>query len=96
MKILALEVEAEHAQPEQFPPHLKAEARRVWQLYQTGTIREMYFRAEASAAVLILECRDRTEAEQTLASLPLVQAGLIRFEVIPLVPYPGFARLFEE
>ena len=26
--------------------------------------------------------------------LPLVAAGLIRFELIPLAPYPGFARLF--
>ena len=31
-----------------------------------------------------------------LDSLPLVQAGLIRFEVIPLVPYPGFERLLEK
>ena len=31
-----------------------------------------------------------------LETLPLVQAGLIRFEVIPLVPYPGFGRLFEK
>jgi hypothetical protein len=96
MKILALEVEAENTKPEQFTPHLKAEARRVWDLYQSGAIREIYFRADRPEAVLLLECRDRAEAEQTLDSMPLVQAGLIRFEVIPLVPYPGFARLFEE
>ena len=29
-----------------------------------------------------------------LALLPLVKAGLIAFEVIPLKPYPGLARLF--
>jgi hypothetical protein len=29
-----------------------------------------------------------------LGMLPLVQQGLITFEVIPLVPYPGFSRLF--
>jgi len=29
-----------------------------------------------------------------LGTLPLVQAGLIAFEVIPLKPYPGLARLF--
>ena len=32
--------------------------------------------------------------QQALDSLPLVQAGLIHFDVIPLVPYPGFMRLF--
>jgi hypothetical protein len=29
-----------------------------------------------------------------LGTLPLVKAGLISFELMPLVPYPGFARLF--
>lgn len=95
MKILAMEIETEGVRPEQFQPHLKAEARRVWELYQSGAIRELYFRADRSEAVLILECEDVAVAQETLSSLPLVQAGLIRFEVIPLVPYPGFARLFE-
>ena len=94
MKILALEVETEGTKPEQFAPHLQAEARRVWELYQSGILREPYFRGDRSEAVLILECADANEAQQVLESLPLVQAGLIRFDVIPLVPYPGFARLF--
>jgi hypothetical protein len=36
------------------------------------------------------------EAQRLLETLPLVQAGLITFEVIPLIPYPGFERLFGE
>ena len=95
MKILAMEVEEEGVTPEQFTPHLKAEARRVWELYQSGAVRELYFRADRSEVVLILECADTAEAQQTLATLPLVQAGLIHFNVFPLIPYPGFARLFE-
>jgi hypothetical protein len=43
---------------------------------------------------LILECRDADEAHQVLSRLPLVRAGLIAFDVIPLIPYPGFSRLF--
>jgi len=96
MKILVLEIEANGTRPEQFQPFLKAEANCVWELYQKGTIRELYFRADCSQAVLMLECADITEAQGTLASLPLVRAGLIRFEIIPLIPYPGFARLFGE
>ena len=94
MKILAMEIEAEGAKPEQFAPYLKSEARRVWELYQNSIIRELYFRADRSEAVLILECESINEAQETLASLPLVQAGLITFDMIPLIPYPGFARLF--
>ena len=96
MKILAMEIEVEGVNPEQFQPYLKAESERAWDLYQSGTIRELYFRADRSEAVLILECADINEAQQMLASLPLVKAGLITFEVIPLVSYPGFARLFGE
>lgn len=96
MKILAMEIETEGVTPEQFQPHLKTEARHVWELYQKGLIRELYFRADRSEAVLILECADVNEAQQILSSLPLVQAGLIAFEVLPLIPYPGFARLFGE
>ena len=96
MKIIAMEIEAEGVKPEQFAPHLKAEARCVWELYQKGTIRELYFRADRSEAVLILECKDVPEAKEILDSLPLVQAGLISFEIIPLIPYPGFARLFRD
>ena len=96
MKILALEMEVEGMNSEQFAPHLKAEARRVWELYQSGVLREIYFRADRSQAVLILECTDTNEAGHVLESLPLVRAGLIRFDVMPLLPYPGFARLFME
>jgi len=38
--------------------------------------------------------RDAAEARQVLDTLPLVQEKLITFEVIPLQPYPGLARLF--
>jgi hypothetical protein len=34
------------------------------------------------------------DAKKALDTLPLVKAGLISFELMPLVPYPGFARLF--
>jgi muconolactone delta-isomerase len=96
MKILALEKEIPYTTSEQFAPHLKAEAAHIWELYKNGQLREIYFRGDRSEAVLILECTDVEEAHQVLDTLPLVKAGLIRFEVIPLVPYPGFERLFGE
>jgi len=58
-------------------------------------IRELYFQVDEPAAVLVLECSDPAEAETALASLPMVAAGLIRFEMLPLRAYPGFARLFD-
>jgi hypothetical protein len=94
MKILAMEEELPGAPAQAYRPHLRDEAARVWQLYQAGVFRELYFREDRSAAVLVLECAGIEEANRFLDTLPLVQAGLIRFDVIPLKAYPGFSRLF--
>lgn len=95
MKILALEQPVAGATSQEAASHLRSEAERVWELYQAGVIREIYFLQDRSEAVIMLECKDLSEAKELLASLPLVSMGLIRFELVPLVPYPGFARLFE-
>jgi hypothetical protein len=94
MKILAIEKQVSGVTAEQCKPHLKAEAARVWQLYQAGVFRELHFRADRSEAVLVLECADIDEARHALDTLPLVKERLIAFDLIPLRPYPGFARLF--
>ena len=96
MRIIALEHELPTAASEAFASLARTEAARAWELYQAGVIRELYFRADRHEAVLILECADVAAAETALAGLPFVDAGLITFELIPLVPYPGFARLFSE
>ena len=95
MKILALEREHADATAHDFQRLAKSEAARAWELYQEGVIRELYFRQDRPEAVLLLECAGVEEAAATLATLPFVEAGLIAFELIPLAPYPGFARLFE-
>jgi len=95
MKILALEHELTGATAERFQQYSRAEAARVWELYQQGIIRELYFRDDRNEAALVLECEDVESARRALATLPLVEQGLITFELIPLKAYPGFARLFQ-
>ncbi len=87
MKFLAMEIETERTIEEQFALHHKAEARRVWELYQGGIIRELYFRGDRSEAVLMLECAGLEAAQQALRSLPLVKAGLMAFD-IPSISFP--------
>ena len=94
MKILAIEHELPNATAEQFQQYAIAEARKVWELYQAGIIREIYFRADRNDAVLVLECTTIDEAQETLSALPFVQNNLITFEIIPLKAYSGFERLF--
>ena len=96
VKILAIEHEVPGSTDDAFQPHLKAEARRVWELVQQGIVRETYFDRDAHVAVLVLECDDVDDASAALDTLPLVRAGLITFELRALIPYSGFARLFTE
>jgi muconolactone delta-isomerase len=96
MRILAIEATVKNVDSSQLTREIAvAEARRAWDLHQAGTIRELYFRADSAAAVVVLECMDAAEAETALASLSMAAAGPISFEVVPLRAYPGFARLFE-
>jgi hypothetical protein len=94
MKILAIEKEIPGIAPEDFNPHLRAEALKIWELNQAGILREIYFRQDRSDAVLVLECNSAAEAVEILNMLPLVRHKLITFEIIPLIPYPGLSRLF--
>ncbi len=96
MKLLALERPVPGVADASFTPDLlRREAARAWELHLLGDIRELYFRADRHEAVLVLEADDVAGARRILAQLPLVQAGLIDFEIVPLRAYPGFARLFE-
>jgi muconolactone delta-isomerase len=95
MKILALERDAPGVSRDGFTEELlKQEAASAWQLHQSGVIRELYFRADRHASVLVLECGSVDEARAILSTLPLVSQRLIDFDIIPLVAYSGFERLF--
>ena len=94
MKILAIEKELPGIKDYENNSVFKHEAYSVWELYMQGIIREFYFRGDKNEAVLILECANIREAKRHLGKLPLVQNKLIEFDLIPLIPYPGFERLF--
>jgi len=94
MKIIAIEKELSNARTIDFRKNAKAEAKALWHIYQSGLVREFYFRREEKLAVLILEAKNTQIAKTALSKLPFVSKKLIEFELIPLKPYPGFQRLF--
>ncbi len=94
MKIIGFD----HVKPgvtlEQIRPYLKAEARHAWELYKQGILRENYMRTDKPGAVVVLECQDVAEAERLFADLPLVKAGLIAFEFMPVGAFTPWEGLF--
>ncbi|MBI1256906.1 MAG: superoxide dismutase [Chloroflexi bacterium] len=96
MKIIALEVPVPDVDGSKFAPHIKPEAKRVWDMLQSGELREIYRRTDGKGHVLVFECASIDEAQSLVDSLPLVQQKLIAFDLIPLGAYPGLARLFAD
>ena len=95
MKILVIEKELKSKTDGPDPSLMEREARRAWELTQTGIFREMYFLRDRPLAVIILEADTVEAAKKALDSLPLVREKFIDFDILPLAPYPGFARLFK-
>ena len=96
MKILVLPKPIEGVSREEMLSHADAEIQAVWQLYAQGICREFYTRAnEPGRVVLMFESESVEAAKEALATLPFAQLHLIDFDVIPLAPFMGLARLFQ-
>ncbi len=95
MKIIAMERELKTLSGSSAADLYKSEARQVYALYLKELVREIYL-TEAHCAILVLECESLGQAEQALATLPLVQSGVIAFDVHELHPYRGYGRLMKE
>ncbi|MGH2503098.1 MAG: superoxide dismutase [Ktedonobacterales bacterium] len=76
--------------------HRTAEIQAVWALYAQGVCREMYGRADApGAAILMLECASVETARDALATLPLARLNLLDFDIYPLTPFTALQSLFQ-
>lgn len=65
-------------------PLVGAETERMADLVARGIVEHMYLKADWSGAVLIVSAVDSKQAEQELATLPLVVAHLTSFTLTPL------------
>ncbi len=82
--------------PEQMLPHMKAEAQLAWDLYRQGKISENYMRTDGGGAMTLFNCRTVEEAKAIGDQFPLVQAGFITFEYLPLGAFTPWQGLFND
>ena len=94
MKIFAYDVAKPGVTLNDIKPHLKEEAIHAWNLYKRGIIRENYLRIDKPGAVIVLECTDVEEARRITSEFPLVKAGLIEFEFMPVGAFTPYEGLF--
>jgi hypothetical protein len=81
---------------EQVLPFVSAEAARAWEFYASEQIRQMYYIADMSGAVMLWEGETVEWVAQAVNKLPMVQEGILTCEILPLKPYTGYASLFAQ
>lgn len=96
MKIIAIDRILPTATEDKIRDTVMLEAFHTWALYSKEVIREMYFRKDRPGVVLVLECASAQEARQLLNTFPLVKAGVIEFDVIPVGHFVPFATLLSK
>ncbi|WP_395690081.1 YciI family protein [Nocardioides sp.] len=67
------------------------EVARVREIYADNVLRQVWHRGDVPGGILLLEAEDENQARAVLATLPMIQAGMVSVvQVIPLKPFGGF------
>jgi muconolactone delta-isomerase len=79
---------------DELTPLYRPEAAKAWEMLASGVLRSIHFIKGPAGAVLLFEADGQSQVEAQVAQLPLVEAGAATVEVLPLVPFTGWALLF--
>jgi hypothetical protein len=85
-KLLAIGSFTAKATPDVWQPILPSEVRETVRLYLAGKIDQWFVKQDQSGVVFIMNLTDPKQAHDLLDKLPLGQAGLMEFQLIPLSP----------
>lgn len=96
MKLFAIDRILPTATEEKIRNVVLKDAFHTWTLYSKDMIREAYFRKDRPGVVLVLEAPSVDDAKRMLATFPLVKAGVVEFDVIPVGHFLPFGTLFSK
>jgi hypothetical protein len=85
-KVLAIGTWTAKATPETIPKVMPSEARDTMRLLLAGKIDQWYAKNDGSGAVFLMNVTDPAEAHALLEKLPLGQADMMTFQLIPVGP----------
>jgi hypothetical protein len=85
-KVLAIGNWTAKATPETRPAIMPFEARDTLRLMLAGKIDQWFAKSDGSGAVFLMNVTDPAEAHKLLEALPLGQADMMTFELIPVGP----------
>jgi hypothetical protein len=85
-KVLAIGSWTARATPETRPAIMPSEARDTMRLMLAGKIDQWFAKIDGSGAVFLMNVSDPAEAHALLEKLPLGQASMMTFQLIPVGP----------
>jgi hypothetical protein len=85
-RVLAIGTWTAKATPETIPPVMPSEAYDTMRLMLAGKIDQWFAKIDGSGAVFLMNVTDSAEAHALLEKLPLGQADMMRFQLIPVGP----------
>jgi len=83
-KYLAIGTFAAGSTPEQLSTLMPAEVPATLKLYVDGMMDQFWLRHDGKGVVIVMTTETADEADALLKALPLGQAGLLHFELIPI------------
>jgi hypothetical protein len=95
-KVLAIGSWTAKATPETRPPVMPFEARDTMRLMLKGKIDQWFAKTDGSGAVFLMNVTDPAEAHALLEALPLGQADMMTFVLIPVGPLWPLGLLLSE
>jgi hypothetical protein len=95
-KVLAIGSWTAKATPEARLPIMPSEARDTMRLQLAGKIDAWFAKSDGSGAVFLMNVTDPAEAHRLLEKLPLSQAGMMTFQLIPVGPLWPLGLLLRE
>ena len=85
-KVLAIGTWTAKATPATIPPVMPSEAYDTMRLMLAGKIDQWFAKIDGSGAIFLMNVTDPTEAHALLEKLPLGQADMMTFQLIPVGP----------
>ena len=85
-KVLAIGTWTAKATPETIPPIMPSEAYDTMRLMLVGKIDQWFAKIDGSGAVFLMNVTNSAEAHALLEKLPLGQANMMTFQLIPVGP----------
>ena len=95
MKVLAV-TSVKPGSPEQLQQILPKEVPATLKLYLEGVVEQMWMRENRGGPVFLMAVETAEAAEAALARLPLVQAGLMTYELYPVGPLSALGLLIQD